>query len=282
MADEGKFCCEQMRAEATRVCETHPERAGCPDCIIVKSGSEFGIAVHDGGASWITIRFCPWCGSRLDRPRRSATVPRPLCLCPATSEYDDPCPRHGVLPIGVRGDDSDVAGTGGPASSPASTQADGRGDPQRANAPVPATEVVPPAATLDAKGVHPYCPFHGDVPDKCICNLPALTPQEEIRVWRDWAAKAMRTDLVPEDDDDDDLIDEDPGDDPFEGDYVQCSCTSKLVEKPADPQCGTCKGTGIDPEIPGEPCPCAVTEEDCDPDPHCDQCDGTGLRIWGL
>lgn len=27
-----------------------------------------------------------------------------LCLCPAASEYDPPCPEHGVMPIGVRGD----------------------------------------------------------------------------------------------------------------------------------------------------------------------------------
>lgn len=27
----------------------------------------------------------------------------PLCLCPATSEYDPPCPAHGVLGIGVTG-----------------------------------------------------------------------------------------------------------------------------------------------------------------------------------
>jgi hypothetical protein len=26
-----------------------------------------------------------------------------ICLCPATSEYDPPCPRHGNLGIGVRG-----------------------------------------------------------------------------------------------------------------------------------------------------------------------------------
>jgi hypothetical protein len=25
------------------------------------------------------------------------------CYCPATSEYDPPCPRHGVLGIGVTG-----------------------------------------------------------------------------------------------------------------------------------------------------------------------------------
>lgn len=27
----------------------------------------------------------------------------PLCLCPATSEYDPPCPKHGVVGIGVVG-----------------------------------------------------------------------------------------------------------------------------------------------------------------------------------
>lgn len=26
-----------------------------------------------------------------------------ICLCPASSEYDPPCPRHGVLGIGVTG-----------------------------------------------------------------------------------------------------------------------------------------------------------------------------------
>lgn len=25
----------------------------------------------------------------------------PICLCPATSEYDPPCPRHGIAGIGV-------------------------------------------------------------------------------------------------------------------------------------------------------------------------------------
>ena len=27
--------------------------------------------------------------------------PLPACFCPATSEYDPPCPRHGVVGIGV-------------------------------------------------------------------------------------------------------------------------------------------------------------------------------------
>lgn len=27
----------------------------------------------------------------------------PICLCPATSEYDPPCPQHGILGVGVTG-----------------------------------------------------------------------------------------------------------------------------------------------------------------------------------
>jgi hypothetical protein len=26
---------------------------------------EYGIMVHDGGDSYVTIQFCPWCGARL-------------------------------------------------------------------------------------------------------------------------------------------------------------------------------------------------------------------------
>jgi hypothetical protein len=29
--------------------------------------------------------------------------PQAICLCPASSEYDPPCPRHGTLGIGVTG-----------------------------------------------------------------------------------------------------------------------------------------------------------------------------------
>ena len=32
---------------------------------------------------------------------REAYCEGPICLCPATSEYDPPCPRHGVVGIGV-------------------------------------------------------------------------------------------------------------------------------------------------------------------------------------
>lgn len=35
--------------------------------------------------------------------RETGHEPDALCLCPAASEYDAPCPRHGVLGISVTG-----------------------------------------------------------------------------------------------------------------------------------------------------------------------------------
>jgi hypothetical protein len=60
-------CCEDMRREAERTCEAHPDRFDCPDCLISYSPrcQTYGLIVHDGGSSVIRIQFCPWCGSRL-------------------------------------------------------------------------------------------------------------------------------------------------------------------------------------------------------------------------
>lgn len=32
---------------------------------------EYGIIIHDGGESYIVLRFCPWCGSSLPTSKRS-------------------------------------------------------------------------------------------------------------------------------------------------------------------------------------------------------------------
>jgi hypothetical protein len=62
-----RHCCEDMRREAERMCEQHPNRFDCSDCLIhysPRSGG-YGLIVHDGGSSVIRIRFCPWCGTEL-------------------------------------------------------------------------------------------------------------------------------------------------------------------------------------------------------------------------
>jgi len=63
----GDHCCEVMRRQVEWVCEAHPNRFDCPDCLIVYSARsmEYGLIIHDGGQSSLRIHFCPWCGKRL-------------------------------------------------------------------------------------------------------------------------------------------------------------------------------------------------------------------------
>jgi len=68
-----QHCCEDMRRETEKVCEPHPDRFACPDCLIHYSPrwQEYGIIVHDGGSSSVCIRFCPWCGASLPTSLRT-------------------------------------------------------------------------------------------------------------------------------------------------------------------------------------------------------------------
>lgn len=40
---------------------------------------EYLIPVHDGGASGIVIRFCPWCGTKLPESERDEVLGDPEC-----------------------------------------------------------------------------------------------------------------------------------------------------------------------------------------------------------
>ncbi|ABL98520.1 hypothetical protein Sama_0309 [Shewanella amazonensis SB2B] len=65
-------CCEQMRGQANYRCDLHADALECPDHLIKSSDkfNEYGIVIHDGGTSSITIQFCPWCGARLPESKR--------------------------------------------------------------------------------------------------------------------------------------------------------------------------------------------------------------------
>lgn len=60
-------CCKTMSYWVNLDCEKHPNPEDCPDNIIRHSRIDmtYGIRVHDGGASYIKINHCPWCGARL-------------------------------------------------------------------------------------------------------------------------------------------------------------------------------------------------------------------------
>lgn len=60
------YCCETMKCHLEYKCDIHTDPFECPDKIIVKSkDKDYGIIIHDGGSSFITIEFCPWCGKKL-------------------------------------------------------------------------------------------------------------------------------------------------------------------------------------------------------------------------
>ena len=65
-------CCERMTEKVQSTCEQHPDRFDCPDCVIDYDPKfdEYGIIVHDGGRSYVTIDFCPFCGTKLPESKR--------------------------------------------------------------------------------------------------------------------------------------------------------------------------------------------------------------------
>jgi hypothetical protein len=62
-----KHCCERMAEQVAFRCPDHADQFECPDALVAYSerSGEFGLIIHDGGSSLITINFCPWCGAKL-------------------------------------------------------------------------------------------------------------------------------------------------------------------------------------------------------------------------
>jgi hypothetical protein len=65
-------CCMTMTAAISTNCALHPGRSDCPDALVayVPKFDEYGLLIHDGGTSSVTIAFCPWCGVRLPASKR--------------------------------------------------------------------------------------------------------------------------------------------------------------------------------------------------------------------
>jgi hypothetical protein len=67
-----QYCCDEMTHWVTQTCSQHIDPWDCPDMVIVYSPhwNEFGLPIHDGGASKVTIFYCPFCGVRLPESKR--------------------------------------------------------------------------------------------------------------------------------------------------------------------------------------------------------------------
>lgn len=81
-------CCEDMTSQVARDCDTCEDRYACPDCLIHHASAfdEYGLLIKDGGASYILLRHCPWCGADLPESRREECFERLEEL-----GFDDPC-----------------------------------------------------------------------------------------------------------------------------------------------------------------------------------------------
>lgn len=58
------YCCKELADHVTTRCEEH-DSFDCPDQVIVATNSGYGLPIHDGGSSYIEIKHCPWCGSKV-------------------------------------------------------------------------------------------------------------------------------------------------------------------------------------------------------------------------
>ncbi|MDH6139432.1 hypothetical protein P3T35_001432 [Kitasatospora sp. GP30] len=67
-----RHCCDQMTEQVNWQCDQHDDPFSCPDALVYFAAKyqEYGLIIHDGGASVIGIEFCPWCGRRLPESQR--------------------------------------------------------------------------------------------------------------------------------------------------------------------------------------------------------------------
>lgn len=73
---EPTHCCEMMAYQLTQECDQHADPFDCPDHLVYRSadGGTFGLIVHDGGSSFIEIRYCPWCGTAVGVPEDDGSL----------------------------------------------------------------------------------------------------------------------------------------------------------------------------------------------------------------
>lgn len=67
------YCCIDMAYHLIEDKKGKSSRKINYDSVIVQTSSKkiFGLPIHDGGTSFIKIKYCPWCGSKLKKGKRN-------------------------------------------------------------------------------------------------------------------------------------------------------------------------------------------------------------------
>jgi len=65
--DYKRYCCVDMAYRLIEDKRSKGKEEINYDCVIThqKKGKVYGIPIHDGGNTFIKIKYCPWCGKRL-------------------------------------------------------------------------------------------------------------------------------------------------------------------------------------------------------------------------
>lgn len=73
-----RHCCSEMNTALRHVCDQHSDPFSCPDTPVVfhEVFGEYGLPIRDGGASYLIISNCPWCGAELGEGARDAWFDR--------------------------------------------------------------------------------------------------------------------------------------------------------------------------------------------------------------
>jgi len=66
------FCCNKMQKSVTYKCDHDHDKWECGDQILHYGEvfDEYGLIIHDGGATFVSISYCPWCGKKLPESKR--------------------------------------------------------------------------------------------------------------------------------------------------------------------------------------------------------------------
>ena len=66
MATTPETCCEILAYYLERECPIHEHPWDCPDRLFYRAADgEIGIVLRDGGSSFVTMLYCPFCAQEL-------------------------------------------------------------------------------------------------------------------------------------------------------------------------------------------------------------------------